>query len=62
MFSRGRPGRLYLVFNRSDAWQRLQTSSEIAIAELLLSERILCSSWQPVQVGASCEPATTALP
>src|ERR1035438_5310478 len=55
-------GRLYLVFSRSDAWHRLQTSSEMLMAELLLSERILCSSWQPVQVGASCEPAMTALP
>ena len=32
------------------------------MAELPLSERILCSSWQPVQVGASCEPAATAWP
>jgi len=37
-------GRLYFVFSRSDAWQRLHTSSEMLMVEVLLSDRILWSS------------------
>jgi len=53
---------LYFVLSRSDAWQRLHTSSEIVRDELALSASILCSEWQSVHVGASRTPAASALP
>jgi len=47
---------------RPEAWQGAQTSSEIVRAEVPFSARIWWSLWQPVQVGASSEPPSTAWP
>ena len=54
--------RLYFVFSRSEAWQRLQTSLEISFVEPVVSDSILCSEWQSVQVGHRGRPRLGALP
>ena len=44
-----------------EAWHLLQMSCEITSDEVFLSARILCSEWQPVQVGSVAAPGGQGL-